>query len=137
MYNDLDGDFGGKGTAAIVRKNMFRDSQAGTGAGKSIFLVQEHSESGWYQSASKLLGGDQTHARTPGTRGVGEETVTGTETGAGTETRTRTRTGTRIGTRARTRAGTGTKVERRLEGGGEREPGNLRCGKRGGPEDAR
>ena len=68
-----------------------------------------------------------------GTRDGKEEMVTGT--GAGTGTWARIGMGTRAGMGARTGAGTGDGD--RDEGGGEREPGNLQSGNRGGSEDAR
>ena len=70
-----------------------------------------------------------------GTRDRREETVTGTGTEVETGTRTRTRTGTRTGMRAGAGVGTGTIIER--QGGGEREPGNLRSDSRVRSEDAR
>ena len=50
--------------------------------------------------------------------------------GTRTEMSTRTEMGMRAG------AGTETRIEKRVDGG-EREPGNLRNGNRGGSEDAR
>ena len=65
-----------------------------------------------------------------GTRDEREETVTVAGTGAGTGTRKSAGMSTRAGMEARTGA-------RIIEGGGKREPKNLRNGNRGGSEDAR
>ena len=75
--------------------------------------------------------------REQGTRDGREKMVTGTGTGAGTGTSTSTAMSTRTRMGLRTGTGMGTRAEMRVEGGGKREPGNLRSGDIDGSEDVR